>query len=197
MSLDLWQTNVFFNADGDIEFFLATDTRFVDLSDPARFIQNQPTGNTGADVVGTAFGTLFSLGTGTYTQTADFDNDNFVFSLDAEAEAFAISQINSGGVLRIIATPADVSVAATYAGANFPFLDDAPFLPFPVLNVSATSGMAIKGDVNNDGDVNFFDVGEFISVLQSGLFQAEADCDCSGTVDFGDIPAFIVILQHQ
>ena len=31
----------------------------------------------------------------------------------------------------------------------------------------------------------------------SGEFKAEADCDLSGTVNFGDIPAFIEILISQ
>ncbi len=53
----------------------------------------------------------------------------------------------------------------------------------------------LLGDVNLDGVVNFSDIPAFISVLQSGGFQAEADCDESGVVDFADIPAFIAILQ--
>ena len=54
-----------------------------------------------------------------------------------------------------------------------------------------------KGDVDMDGDVDFDDIPPFIAVLQSGVFQAEADCDCSTVVDFADIPAFIEILQGQ
>ena len=54
-----------------------------------------------------------------------------------------------------------------------------------------------KGDVDMDGDVDFDDIPPFIAVLQSGVFQAEADCDCSTVVEFADIPAFIDILQGQ
>ncbi len=54
-----------------------------------------------------------------------------------------------------------------------------------------------RGDVNLDGAVNFGDIPAFIMVLQSGVFQAEADVDLSGTVDFDDIPAFITVLQGQ
>ncbi len=67
-------------------------------------------------------------------------------------------------------------------------------------NLVITGGdtpVAIKGDVDMDGDVDFDDIPAFIAVLQSGLFQAEADCDCNTEVDFGDIPAFITILQTQ
>lgn len=52
----------------------------------------------------------------------------------------------------------------------------------------------LLGDVDLDGDVDFADIPAFIAVLQSGDFQAEADCDESGVVDFSDIPAFIAIL---
>ena len=54
---------------------------------------------------------------------------------------------------------------------------------------------AIKGDVDMSGAVDFADIPEFITVLQNGVFQAEADCDCDMDVDFDDIPAFILILQ--
>jgi hypothetical protein len=60
---------------------------------------------------------------------------------------------------------------------------------------TGTTPVVIKGDVDQDGDVDFDDIPAFITVLQSGMFQAEADCDCSGLVDFADIPAFIAILQ--
>lgn len=52
----------------------------------------------------------------------------------------------------------------------------------------------VLGDADLSGDVDFGDIPAFISVLQSGLFQAEADCNENGMVDFGDISAFIDIL---
>ena len=193
LSLDIAQSNAFFSASGDIEFFLASDTRVVDLNDPARYISDQANGGafTGADVVGTQFGTLYSLGTGTYTETATGDIDTFTFSLGPGGEAFAVAQINSGGLLRVIGTPADVGVQATYSGAGS---------IFPVLNITVGFGGAptpIKGDVDMSGTVDFSDIAPFITVLQGGGFQAEADCDCSLEVDFADIPAFIAILQMQ
>jgi len=121
-SLELTQSNAFFSADGGLEFFLATDTRAVDTNDTARYIQNQPTGNTGADVVGSAFGTLYSLGTGTYTETNTGDTDTFNLTLDSAAETFLLDQINNGNLVRIIATPSDLGVQATYGGAA-PFID--------------------------------------------------------------------------
>ena len=61
----------------------------------------------------------------------------------------------------------------------------------------ATASAVLKGDVDMDGAVGFSDIVPFVAVLQSGVFQAEADCDCSTVVDFADIPAFINILQEQ
>ena len=53
----------------------------------------------------------------------------------------------------------------------------------------------LRGDVNLSGDVSFIDIPAFIAVLQSGIFQEEADANEDGRVDFLDIPSFIQILQ--
>ena len=55
----------------------------------------------------------------------------------------------------------------------------------------------LVGDVNLDGEVNFFDIAPFIEFLLSGEFQAEADVDSSGGVNFADIGPFIAILSQQ
>ena len=52
----------------------------------------------------------------------------------------------------------------------------------------------LKGDVNLDGAVDFFDIQPFIDVLSSGGTPEEetaADVDCNGMVDFFDIQPFI------
>lgn len=132
-SLELTQSNAFFTADGALEFFLASDTRAVDTTDPARFQTNGS--NVGAQVVGTDFGTLFSLGTGSFVETATGDTDTFALSFGTLAEAFAVSQINSGGILRIIATPGDLGVQATFSGSTSLLDPPAP----PVLNLIVES----------------------------------------------------------
>ena len=193
LSIELTQSNIFFSASCGLEFFLATDTRAVDLNDSARFISDQANGgaNTGEAVVGNSFGTLFPLGTGMYNETATGDVDTIVLTLDAAGEAFAVSQINSGGLLRIIATPADVSVQATYSGAGSILTPPSP----PVLNVIAALEDALLGDVNLDGVVNFLDIAPFIGLLTNTGFQAEADTNQDGTVSFLDIAPFIAILS--
>ena len=65
-------------------------------------------------------------------------------------------------------------------------------------NISFTTAPdPLTGDVNLDGVIDFSDIPSFIAILQSGDFQAEADCDQNGEVNFADIPAFIAILVAQ
>ena len=54
----------------------------------------------------------------------------------------------------------------------------------------------ILGDVNLDGDVNFFDIQRFVDLLATGEFQAEADFNSSGEITFLDIPLFIEALSQ-
>ncbi len=196
LSIELTQSNAFFSANGGMEFFLASSTRQVGTADPARFISSQSNGgaNTGAAVVGNEFGTLFPLGSGMYVETATGDVDTIVLSLDAAGEAFAISQINQGGLLRIIATPSDADVQATFSGAGSILTPPSP----PVLNVNATPAVEVLlGDVSRDGEVNFLDIAPFIGVLTANGFQAEADTNGDGVVNFLDIASFILILTEQ
>ncbi len=53
----------------------------------------------------------------------------------------------------------------------------------------------LKGDVNLDGEVDFFDISPFIGVLSVGGFQAQADINSDGEVNFFDIQPFIDILS--
>ena len=53
------------------------------------------------------------------------------------------------------------------------------------------------GDVNLDGDVDFFDIQPFIDYLSSGFFICEADINLDGVVDLLDVAPFISILSSQ
>ena len=53
------------------------------------------------------------------------------------------------------------------------------------------------GDLNLDGDVDFFDISPFISSLTDGVFRDEADINQDGEVDFFDIAFFIDLLSRQ
>ena len=63
--------------------------------------------------------------------------------------------------------------------------------------VSAVPPPFLVGDINQDGMIDFADIPSFISVLQSGVFLAEADINGDGVVNFSDIPFFIDLLIMQ
>ena len=52
----------------------------------------------------------------------------------------------------------------------------------------------LKGDVDLNTEVTFFDISPFIAILFVSGFQEEADCNCDGDVDFLDVQPFINIL---
>ncbi|MEM6912248.1 MAG: hypothetical protein AAF555_11800 [Verrucomicrobiota bacterium] len=141
LSLSLTQSNAFFSSDGGLEFFLASDTRAIDLSDSARYQTNNPPGNLGGDVVGTSFGTLLSLGTGAYAEANTGDTDIFSLTVSSSVEAFILSQIGAGDLLRVIATPADLGVQATYSGANSQL--DPPSPPVLTLTIVPEPSVAL------------------------------------------------------
>lgn len=88
------------------------------------------------------------------------------------------------------------STAANAVDVVVSGLTDVDGNPSPqAVGVIEPSG-AIKGDCDMNGVVNFSDIPAFISVLQNGMFLAEADCDCNLEVNFSDIPPFIQILQN-
>src|SRR5262249_34003834 len=62
------------------------------------------------------FSPLVLIGTGTFTKGDNGQVDTFPLTLDADTQAYLISIINNLGNFRIIVTPADSNVAATYAG---------------------------------------------------------------------------------
>ena len=60
----------------------------------------------------------------------------------------------------------------------------------------AVENEILLGDVNQDGVVDFLDIGAFIGVVQSGGFLEEADINGDGTVNFLDIGMFISLLSQ-
>lgn len=56
------------------------------------------------------------LGSGTYTPIADGTVFYYTPSLTPSAKSYLIQQLNNAGVIRVVVSPADNAVAATYAG---------------------------------------------------------------------------------
>ena len=76
---------------------------------------------------------------------------------------------------------------------TFTFTDQTNFEAF---RINAVRSFYDKGDVDRNGVVNFSDIPEFITVLQNGVFQAEADVNDDGVVNFLDISPFITRLAQ-
>ena len=70
---------------------------------------------------------------------------------------------------------------------------------YGISNILTVPGgmMTLLGDADLSGVVDFGDIPAFIAVLQSGDFLDEADVNEDGMVDFSDIPAFIAVLSAQ
>ena len=67
---------------------------------------------------------------------------------------------------------------------------------FDNVAISSTLAEFDLGDVNRDGDVNFFDISPFIAVLSASVYQIEADVNEDGVVNFFDISPFILLLSQ-
>lgn len=120
LSLSLSQSVAGFSTAGDVDFFLATENAEIVLGDTRAFLASgDPAApNIGADTVGDQFGTLFTLGTGAFVPGATGDIDTFAFNLDSATETFVLDTFAASGVLRVLVTPGDEAVAATFSGAG-------------------------------------------------------------------------------
>ena len=103
-----------------------------------------------------------------------------------------------------IAPPGAVALRAVIAVQSFGGGADDSNSNIGALFIDDTSIMGslpmsavILGDVDMNGVVNFGDIPAFIAILQAGAFKAEADIDQNEVVNFADIPAFIALLSAQ
>lgn len=114
LTVTLVQANSAFTNDGDLHFWLTTDTTtcIQPSEDPAvKFdLGDDPDGLTDQ------LSPRFSLGAGTFTEVASGQEDSFTFQLSRSAHEYLRHQIETGGKIRIVVSPADGTVAATYAG---------------------------------------------------------------------------------
>ncbi len=60
---------------------------------------------------------------------------------------------------------------------------------------SCNSSSCCKGDVNNDGAINFGDIQPFVDILSSGTHMCEADMNSDGSVTFADIQPFVDLIS--
>ncbi len=132
LTLTFVQANASFTHDGELHFWLTTDTT-TDIqpsTNPAvRFIRVEE-----PDGLGQQLTPRFFLGSGMFVQVGDEGRvDSYSFRLSGHAKQYLRRQIESGGNIRIIVSPADATVAATYAG----FSNPDPDTPGPVLTINS------------------------------------------------------------
>lgn len=83
-------------------------------------------------------------------------------------------------------------ISGTRLGGN----DNDSYLDDLYLQIGVESAEEnLKGDVNQDGEVNLLDVQPFVDLLSVGEFQFEADLDCDGDVDLLDIAPFVTLIS--
>ncbi|MGQ9540654.1 MAG: PEP-CTERM sorting domain-containing protein [Armatimonadota bacterium] len=102
-----------FSAAGGINIWLSEDTT-TDIepgTSPLAWDASDLPNGLGSQLV-----PRYYLGSGTYTPTLDGTVFSYTLSLTPNAKSYLISQLNSAGAIRILVSPTDDDVAATYAG---------------------------------------------------------------------------------
>lgn len=150
ITLKLYDAPASFSADGRVRFWLSADTT-TDIepgTSPLRFDATAL-----PDGVGNQLAPLYLLGEGTYTKGTAGNEFSYALSLPAAAKALLITRMNAMGRIRLVVTPAEDSVAATYGGYNHANIPP-PRLELTV--VTQPTRFSITGNVQLDdfgGDV--------------------------------------------
>ena len=106
------------------------------------------------------------------SDSGDFGDDEILSSVELDAGTYFVR-------ISGVDNPDRISLDTQFYGLSVAF---EVFEPVTIL-----------GDVNLDGEVDFLDVGPFISIFATRDFQAEADINQDGQVDFLDVGPFITI----
>jgi hypothetical protein len=114
LTLTLTQSVPRFAKDGPVKLWVATDTDTVLEGDssPLKFDPKVSGG------VGDQLKPLLPLGAATFTKRKTGETDTIALTPPADTEGYLRGQLNRGGVVRLVLTPADDDVAATYFGAG-------------------------------------------------------------------------------
>ncbi len=179
------------DADVPTQAISSTATDFVSISgeDDVDVYSFTVTSPSSLDIALTPLGGVFAQGA-----TANFDANSRVdlalSVLDSDGQSLLASSDVSGlggteNLSSILLEPGTYYTQVTG-------VEDTIQLYSLELNAASTT---LRGDVDLNGVVDFADIPAFISVLQAGIFEAEADANSDTFVNFADIPAFIAILQ--
>lgn len=112
LALRLEQSNASFTTDGALNLWVSEATTVgIQPGDPIAFDSTQL-----PDGLGNQLDPLFALGQVNFVQVANGHVDEYAFNLDGPIASYVLSQLNAGGVLRVVVSPGEGGVAATYAG---------------------------------------------------------------------------------
>jgi hypothetical protein len=129
VTVTLSQDNAAFTADGAINFYITEDPfTSIQPEDDAVFFDA-----TDSEGLNGQLQPIHFLGSGNFTEGANGTVDVFSYDLDSDTAAYVAGVLNNQGTLRLVITPVDTGVAATYAGFS-----DANY-PGPMITVSVTS----------------------------------------------------------
>jgi hypothetical protein len=139
ITLKLYDAPASFSANGTVRFWLSEDTA-TDIEPGTSPLRWDATAL--PDGVGTQLSPVHLLGTGAYIKTANDTEFVYALSLPAAAKPYLVGQINSAGKIRLVVTPAEDTVAATYAGYNNATIR-APRLEMELVPVPEPASLAV------------------------------------------------------
>jgi hypothetical protein len=120
ISLVLTQDNTSFTADGQLNFYVTQQLITSIDADPTFVETTFDVSDPNGEGLNGQFAPAVLVGMGAFTQVQNGQIDTFMLTLDANTQSYLISVINSLCTFRIIVTPADPNVTATYAGFTDP-----------------------------------------------------------------------------
>lgn len=115
IKIDLFQSNAGFTADGNVRFWLTSDTA-TDIQPGTSPLFFDP--STAHGIAAGQLGTLHDLGGGTFTEVSTGTMDSYSFGVSGAAATLLTNAVQGNGVVRVVITQdagAD-AVAATWAG---------------------------------------------------------------------------------
>jgi hypothetical protein len=126
ISLVLTQDNAAFTTHGKLNFYVTRQLVTSIDPDPNSVETTFDVSDANGEGLNGQFAPLVMVGTGTFTQVMSGQVDTFTLTLDTDTQNYLVSVINNQCDFRIVVTPADPNVSATYAGFTDPNGYDGP-----------------------------------------------------------------------
>jgi len=188
ITLKLYDAPASFSANGTVRVWLSEATA-VDIeptTSPLRW-------NASAlpDGVGNQLQPLHLLGSGTYTKTTLDTEFVYTLTVPASARQYLVERLNSRGRIRLVVTPAEDGVAATYAGHNHYRERTPPARPPRLeLTVLALTRFNILGNVqllDFGGDITQVPIIVTLRSVEAGVIERRVYLDANGNYTIPDV----------